>query len=77
MEKISVILEIKTKKKEIWNLKLFGTFKIAENPLKNFKRYTIGFDANSLSFLRSGIGYRLFGRIIRQSVLNNWSIFII
>jgi hypothetical protein len=45
-----------------------GTFKIAENPPKNFKRYTIGFDANSLSFLRSGIGYRLFGRIIRQSV---------
>jgi hypothetical protein len=27
MEKISVILEIKTKKKEIWNLKLFETLK--------------------------------------------------
>jgi hypothetical protein len=37
MEKISVILEIKTKKNRIWNLKLFVNFKIAENPPKNFK----------------------------------------
>jgi short-subunit dehydrogenase len=69
MEKISVILEIKTKKNTDLKPQIIRElFKIAENPPKNFKRYTIGFDANSLSFLRSGIGYRLFGRIIRQSV---------
>jgi hypothetical protein len=66
MEKISVILEIKPRKHG-FETSNSGTFKIAENPPKKFKRYTIGFDANSLSFLRSGIGYRLFGRI-RQSV---------
>jgi hypothetical protein len=44
--------------------------KIAGSPAKILKRYTIGFDANSLSILRSKMGYRLFGRLIRQSVLN-------
>jgi NAD(P)-dependent dehydrogenase (short-subunit alcohol dehydrogenase family) len=43
--------------------------KIAQSPAKNFKRVTIGFDANSLSMFRSKMGYRLFGRLIRQSVL--------
>jgi hypothetical protein len=38
--------QIKTKKPQIIN----EIFKIAENPALNFKRYTIGFDANCLSF---------------------------
>jgi short-subunit dehydrogenase len=69
MEKINLIVEDKTKKNTDLKPQIIRELlKIAENPPKNFKRYTIGFDANSLSFLRSGIGYRLFGRIIRQSV---------
>ncbi|UQD57080.1 SDR family oxidoreductase [Flavobacterium sp. K5-23] len=70
MDKIGVILENKTKKnKDLKPQIIRELLKIAENPAKNFKRYTIGFDANSLSILRSRIGYRLFGRLIRQSVL--------
>lgn len=69
MEKISQILEKKTKKNVDLKPQIVReVLKIAENPPKNFKRHTIGFDANGLSFLRYGMGYRLFGRIIRQSV---------
>lgn len=69
MDKISAIVENKTKNNTDLKPSIIKqVLKIAENPAKNFKRYTIGFDANSLSMLRSKIGYRLFGRIIRQSV---------
>ena len=69
METINEVVERKTKK----NTDLKPTIveeilKIAESPAKNFKRYTIGFDANCLSFLRERVGYRLFGRMIRRSV---------
>ena len=70
MEKIGKIVESKTKKnKDLQPQIIKEILKIADNPSVNFKRYTIGFDANCLNLLRSNFGYRLFGRIIRQSVL--------
>ncbi len=42
---------------------------IAENPDPNFRRYSIGFDANIMKTLRAVLGYRLFNRIIRIFVL--------
>ena len=70
MDKISLILENKTKNnKDLKPDIIRELLKIAENPAKNFRRYTIGFDAKSLNILRSKIGYRLFGRLIRKSVL--------
>ncbi len=70
MDKINLILKNKTAKNtDLKPLIIRELLKIAESPAKNFKRYTIGFDANSLNMLRSKIGYRLFGRLIRQSVM--------
>lgn len=69
MNKIGALLEKKTKKnKDLKPMIIKKIFKIAENPTPNFKRYTIGFDANFLNTLRSALGYRLFGRIIKYSV---------
>ncbi|MEC4005894.1 SDR family NAD(P)-dependent oxidoreductase [Flavobacterium sp. SUN052] len=45
-------------------------FKIAENPTKGFKKYSIGFDANLMKYLRKFLGYRLFDRLIRRYVLS-------
>jgi NADP-dependent 3-hydroxy acid dehydrogenase YdfG len=42
---------------------------IAENPSKNFTRYSIGFDANVMKMLRARLGHRLFNRVIRRFVL--------
>lgn len=44
-------------------------FKIAENPSKKFRRYSIGFDANLMKYLRRFLGYRLFNIVIRRYVL--------
>lgn len=44
-------------------------YKIAENPSKRFKKYSIGFDANLMKYLRKFLGYRLFDRLIRSYVL--------
>ena len=69
MDTINEVVERKTKKnKDLKPEIIKEILKIAENPAKNFKRYTIGFDANCLRFLREKVGYRLFGRMIRQSV---------
>ena len=69
MEKIGAILEKKTKKNVDLKQNIIDKLlSIANNPDKNFKKYTIGFDANFLNFLRRKLGYRLFGRIIRKSV---------
>lgn len=70
MKKITDLLHEKTKK----NTNLTPTItrkllEIAENPAKNFKRYTIGFDANAMRFLRAFLGYRFFNALIRKSVL--------
>jgi hypothetical protein len=45
-------------------------FKIAEKPNKNFRRYTIGFDANIMRILRRVLGYKIFNYIIRKFTLN-------
>ena len=44
-------------------------FSIAENPNKNFRRYTIGFDANLMRILRRFFGYKIFNFIIRKFTL--------
>jgi short-subunit dehydrogenase len=44
-------------------------YKIAENPPKKFRRYSIGFDANLMKYLRRFLGYRLFNIVIRRYVL--------
>jgi NADP-dependent 3-hydroxy acid dehydrogenase YdfG len=70
MKKITDILHKKTAKNTDLTPKIIQKlFYIAENPTKNFKRYTIGFDANLLKILRSKLGYKLFNYIIRKSVL--------
>ncbi len=70
MNKISKILNDKTAK----NMNLTSVitkkiFLIANNPAKNFKRYTIGFDAIIMRLLRYVLGYRMFNRLIRRYVL--------
>lgn len=44
-------------------------FQIASNPNKNFRRYTIGFDANVMRILRRILGYKLFNLVIRRFTL--------
>lgn len=44
-------------------------YKIAENPSRKFRRYSIGFDANLMKYLRKILGYRLFNIVIRMYVL--------
>jgi hypothetical protein len=51
MDTINEVVERKTNKKDL-KPQINEIFKIAENPALNFKRYTIGFDANCLSFKR-------------------------
>ncbi len=69
MEKIDAILEKKTKKNtDLKQTIVEQLFEIAQNPPPNFKRYTIGFDANFLNIIRKGLGYQLFARLIRKSV---------
>jgi NAD(P)-dependent dehydrogenase (short-subunit alcohol dehydrogenase family) len=70
MDKISAILIKKSDKNT--NLTADITHKllnIAENPSKNFRRYTIGFDANAMKYLRAFLGYRGFNSVIRSFVL--------
>ena len=70
MNKVNEILHRKTKKNT--NLTPAITQKlleIAENPAKNFRRYSIGFDAKAMKILRKVLGYRWFNSLIRRSVL--------
>lgn len=70
MHKVSDLLIKKANKKtNLLPIIVKKIFDIAENPSTNFKRYTIGFDANFMKFLRRVLGYRLFNFIIRKSVL--------
>ncbi len=73
MDKVTSILHKKTKKNTNLTPVITKTlFNIAENPNKNFKRYTIGFDANLMNSLRRFLGYRLFNCVIRKSVLGKF-----
>lgn len=70
MQKITQILHQKTNKNT--NLKTHivnRIFNIAQNPNPNFKRYTIGFDANFMKIARRILGYRLFGWLVRSYIL--------
>jgi NADP-dependent 3-hydroxy acid dehydrogenase YdfG len=70
MDKISEVLQKKSNKNSnLIPAILKKVYKIAENPPSNFKRYAVGFDANFMRILRSTLGYQLFNRIIRKSVL--------
>ncbi len=69
MDKISALLLKKSDK----NANLIDDivskiYSVAEKPSKNFRRYTIGFDANFMKYLRRILGYRLFNSVIRKSV---------
>ena len=70
MSKITLILKKKTKKnKNITPVITRKLLEIANNPSKNFRRYTIGFDANLLKHLRAFLGYRIFNRLVRNFIL--------
>ncbi len=70
MSKITQILHKKTKKnKNLTPTITKKLFEIANNPSTNFRRYTIGFDANLLKFLRAFLGYRIFNRLVRNFIL--------
>ncbi|WP_130736844.1 SDR family NAD(P)-dependent oxidoreductase [Flavobacterium sp. J27] len=69
--KINTILTKKTKKNKDLTCKIIAKlYDIAENPQKSFRKYTIGFDANFMKYLRRILGYRLFNKLIKRIVLN-------
>ena len=71
MNKISSLLEKKSgKNHDLPQQIVEKLFSIAENPNKNFRRYTIGFDANLMRILRWVFGYKIFNFIIRKFTLN-------
>ncbi|MEN9488724.1 MAG: hypothetical protein RL494_989 [Bacteroidota bacterium] len=70
MDTITDLLHKKTaKNKDLLPTITHKILEIAENPPKKFKRYTIGFDANAMKYLRRFLGYRIFNYLIRKSVL--------
>jgi short-subunit dehydrogenase len=71
MKKVTDLLQKKSNKNtNLTPLITEKLYEIAENPNKKFRRYTIGFDANLMKFLRRGLGYRLFNSLIRKYTLN-------
>lgn len=70
MKKVTDLLQKKSNKNtNLTPLITEKLYEIAENPSKKFRRYTIGFDANFMKFLRRGLGYRLFNSLIRKYTL--------
>lgn len=70
MCKITDILNKKTcKNLDLTNCIVEKLYKVAENPNKNFRKYSIGFDANLMKYLRRFLGYRAFNFVIRKKVL--------
>lgn len=71
MEKISGILQKKTTKNDTLTHDIVEKlYDIAEHPSKNFRKYTIGFDANFMRYFRRILGYRLFNLIIRRKIFS-------
>jgi short-subunit dehydrogenase len=69
--KIAIFLAKRTRKNTDLIAKItHKVLNIAENPAKNFKRYTIGFDAKFLKLLHRLLGYQLFSSIVRRKMLN-------
>lgn len=70
MEKISELLLKKSNRNaDLIDAIVEKIYKVAQKPSKNFRRYTIGFDANFMKYLRRALGYRLFNSVIRKSVM--------
>ena len=70
MDKVTQLLHKKTAKNTDLTPKITQKLlSIAENPNQNFRRYSIGFDANIMKTLRGVLGYRLFNSVIRRFVL--------
>lgn len=70
MDSINNILNEKTNENhKLTDVIVDKIFKIAENPCKKFRRYSIGFDANLMKYLRWFLGYRLFNVVITRYVL--------
>lgn len=70
MKKVTDILHNKTAKNTDLTPKITQILlSIAENPKPNFRRYSIGFDANVMKTLRGVLGYRLFNGVIRKMTL--------
>ncbi|VXC38643.1 Short-chain dehydrogenase [Flavobacterium sp. 9AF] len=68
--KINKILNNKTKKnKDLTDKIVSKLYKIAEKPQISFRKYTIGFDANFMRYLRRILGYRMFNWVIKRVVL--------
>ena len=70
METISEVLAKKSgKNQELPQQIVEKLFSIASNPKKSFTRYTIGFDANAMKWLRRILGYKLFDALISKVTL--------
>lgn len=70
MNSINNILNNKTTKNQDLTMIIVNKlFSIANKPSKNFKKYTIGFDANFMKYFRKIAGYQLFNYIIKKKVL--------
>lgn len=70
MKKVSdLLLKKSNKNTNLTPLITKKLYEIAENPNRNFRRYTIGFDANVMNFLRRTLGYKLFNSLIRNYTL--------
>lgn len=71
MESIDGIMNRKTSDNHDLSETIFNKlYNIANKPSKGFKKYSIGFDANLMKYLRKFLGYRLFNRLIRRYVLS-------
>ena len=70
MKKVTDLLQKKsTINNNLPSLIVRKLYTIAEKPNNNFRRYTIGFDANLMRILRRLLGYRLFNVLIRKFTL--------
>lgn len=70
MDKISEVLAKKSgKNQDLPQQIVEKIFSIASNPKKSFTRYTIGFDANAMKWLRRILGYKLFDALISKVTL--------
>lgn len=70
MDNINAILNKKTSKNNnLTTTIVHKLFDIGVKPKKNFTKYTIGFDANFMKYLRRLLGYKLFNFVIRKNTL--------
>tara|TARA_B110000503_G_scaffold132338_1_gene208173 strand:- start:1901 stop:2713 length:813 start_codon:yes stop_codon:yes gene_type:complete len=70
MNKINAFLEKKTCKNiHLLDHILEKLYTIAENPNKSYRKYTIGFDANCIKYLRRLLGYRIFNFVVKKKIL--------